>query len=278
MKIQFSYPIWGSEHLTLETFFQKLKDAGYQAVEMGVPSDKSDTDKLQNLLKEYDLKLIAQQCIHTPLDAEAYMKAMEDYLYHLASFQPVLINSHTGRDYYSFVENCRLFALCEEVEKKSGIPIYHETHRGRALFSTNSTKDFLDQFPALRLTADFSHWSCVSESLLKEQQDFMNLAMQRTGYIHARVGNEQSPQVNHPAAQENKEAVNAHVNWWMNILTNAKNCGEKEFWICTEFGPSPYLPTLPFTNQPVASQLEVNLFIKELIVSSWADKDKSSNY
>lgn len=269
MKIKFSYPIWGSEYLPLETFFRKIKSAGYCAVEMGIPFDKEYINKLKLLLQEYDLSLIAQQCIHTPnLSAPEYTIKMEKYLRHLASIQPKFINSHTGRDYYSFEENCKLFELCEKIESQSGVKIVHETHRGRALYSTGNTKQFFNKYTSLKITADFSHWCCVSESLLNEQQDFLETAMQRAEYIHARVGNQQSPQINHPAAPEHKEAVDAHMLWWAKILSLAKEKGNKEFWVCTEFGPSPYMQTLPFTNQVVAEQLEVNLHIKKLITDT----------
>lgn len=262
--------MWGSQDLPLDTFLESIKEAGYDAVEMGIPNDKQYTDTLKKLLSELNLELIAQQCFHTPnLNAKEYSLKMEQYLHQLASFQPIFINSHTGKDYFTFEENCRLFELCGEIEKTSGTNIYHETHRGRALFSTVSSKQFFSQFPDLKITADFSHWCCVSESLLNDQQSFVNEAIQRAAYIHARVGNEQSPQINHPAAPENKEAVDAHMTWWDKILSHAKERGDKEFWICTEFGPQPYLQSLPFTNQVVANQLELNLHMKKLIQNTY---------
>jgi hypothetical protein len=35
--------------------------------------------------------------------------------------------------------------------------------------------------------------------------------------------------------------------------------------ITTEFGPPPYLPTIPFKNVPVADQFEINSFMKDLL-------------
>jgi len=270
MRIQFSYPYWGSKHLSLEVFFRKIKDEGYSGVEMGIPFDIEYTNELSYLLKKYDLSLIAQQTIHQAnLSAKEYAVKMEEYLYHLASFRPEFINSHTGRDYYSFSENCELFKVAEVVAAKTGVPILHETHRGRALFCTTMTQKFLDVFPTLKITADFSHWCCVSESLLQEQQDFVKTAIRHTNYIHARIGNEQSPQINHPGDQENERAVNAHIDWWKQIVARAKETGQKEFWICTEFGPPPYLQTLPFTNRTVANQFEVNLYMKKLLENTF---------
>jgi hypothetical protein len=37
------------------------------------------------------------------------------------------------------------------------------------------------------------------------------------------------------------------------------------FPITTEFGPEPYMPTLPFSKTPVADQWELNLLMKEYL-------------
>lgn len=123
----------------------------------------------------------------------------------------------------------------------------------------------MDRYPGLRMTADFSHWCCVSESLLSDQKEFMDRAVKRCDYIHARVGHQEGPQVNHPGAHEHKVELNAHFEWWKQILYNAKEKGESEFCICTEFGPQPYMQTLPFTNKVVASQWEINVYMQKLI-------------
>ena len=266
MEIKFSYPHWGSSHLSLEEFITKVKDAGYNGVEMNIPFDEAYSSLLRSLLKKHKVSLIAQQWLPPEKEkVEDYCKKMEKYLYHLASFQPVFINSHTGKDYYSFEENCKIFELAQKVSEETGIKIIHETHRGRALYSTSASKSYFQKFPELRINADFSHWCCVSESLLQEQEDFMNEAIQRSDYLHARVGSEESPQVNHPKAKENEKALKAHLGWWKKIILNAMKSGANEFWICTEFGPEPYLQTLPFTNLPVANQWEINLFMKKLV-------------
>ena len=39
MKLTFFCPLWGSEELEKEAFFRKVKDAGYDGVEMSLPPD-----------------------------------------------------------------------------------------------------------------------------------------------------------------------------------------------------------------------------------------------
>ncbi len=273
MKIKFVYPLWGSSHLPLKDLILKIKAAGYSALEMNIPIDKNYTEELLYVLEEQNITLVAQQWLAPHKESlEEYADKMEKYLYHLASFQPVFINSHTGRDYYSFEQNCKLFSITRKVSKDTGIKIIHETHRGRALYSPIATNAYFRKFPDLRINADFSHWCCVSESLLQEHDDFLKEAIVRSDYIHARVGSEQAPQVNHPAAPENKKALDAHLDWWSEIVNLHETQGDPVFYVCTEFGPEPYLPTLPFTNKATGDQWEINLYMKDLLQTKLISK------
>jgi hypothetical protein len=271
MKINLMYPQWGSGHLPLKQFFKKVKEAGYDGVEMNIPYGQ-DARELKSLLQEFDLLLVAQQWLPPENEsADEYIVRMEKFLYHLASYNPPFINSHTGKDFYSFDDNCRIFEAADRVSRETGVKIIHETHRGRALYSTMSSKEYFAKLPGLRINADFSHWCCVSESLLQNQAEFMEQAILRADYIHARVGHDQGPQVSHPAAKENKPALEAHLAWWKKIIDQAAKTGKTEFYICTEFGPAPYLQTLPFTNQPIADQWELNGYMKDLLRSVFAE-------
>ena len=258
--------MWGSEHMPLKVFVKKVKEAGYDGIEIQIPFDKKYTDELTVLLSDYDLLLAGQQYIQPAAESvESYIDKMTKYLYHLSSFNPLFINSHTGKDYFSFEDNCRAIDKAEKIAVETGIEIFHETHRGRFNFSTAVTKPYLDKYPDLKITADFSHWCCVGESMLDDQEEFVEPAIRRAHYIHARVGYYESPQVNHPAAPENKYALDAHVNWWKRIIKNAKDSGKKMFPVSPEFGPAPYLSAIPFTNKPVSDQWEMNLFMKGVI-------------
>jgi hypothetical protein len=95
--------------------------------------------------------------------------------------------------------------------------------------------------------------------LLNGHDEVIIEAEKRAMSIHARVGYSQGPQVNHPFAPENKEALEKHLEWWQNIIDYRKFDGGTTFHIITEFGPFPYMQALPFTNQPVANLWEINV-------------------
>lgn len=80
------------------------------------------------------------------------------------------------------------------------ILLTHETHRGRFSYSPIITLSYIEAYPSIKLTTDFSHWCVVSVSLLANHQTFLDKAIEKAFHIHARVGNQQSPQLNDPFA------------------------------------------------------------------------------
>lgn len=83
----------------------------------------------------------------------------------------------------------------------------------RCLYSPQVSKLYLNEFPKLRITADFSHWCCVSESLLYGNKEEIVETKKRAMSIHARLDYSQGPQVNHAFTPENKEALEKYLEW-----------------------------------------------------------------
>jgi hypothetical protein len=180
------------------------------------------------------------------------------------ALNPIYINCHSGRDYFSFGQNKAMIDESYQLAAKTGIPVYHETHRGRSLFAAHITRQFIEQMPKLRLTFDVSHWCNVHESLLGDQPETMALTLPRVDHIHARVGHPEGPQVNDPRAPEWENALKAHLGWWDEVVNQKKKEG-KRMTILTEFGPPDYMPTLPYTRQPLSSQWDINVHMMQLL-------------
>ena len=70
------------------------------------------------------------------------------------------------------------------------------------MFAASLTRQYMEKIPELKLTFDVSHWCNVHESMLADQQETMNMALQRVEHIHARIGHPEGPQVNDPRAPE----------------------------------------------------------------------------
>jgi len=268
MKLQFFCPVWGMEQESFEAFCAQAAEAGYIGIEMTLPhGNDAETKKICSTLKQNGLTLLAQHWETHTTDLSKHLSDFRKRLEWLAAQNPLFINSQTGKDWYSFEDNLRVIEIAEEVSAETGIKIVHETHRGRFTFCAAQTRRFLEAKPDLRLTADFSHWCNVSESLLEDQVDAVAATIQRTDHIHARVGHQEGPQITDPRAPEWTDALNAHLGWWDAIVSSRK----EGITITPEFGPAPYMPTLPYTNLPVANQWEINEYMMNLLKQRYAE-------
>lgn len=265
MKILFFCPMWGMGHLPQEEMLLKIKNAGYDGIEFSFPCGaEREREKFLALTKELGLLTIAQQCYAEGPDFESYRASFETNLQWLLSFEPMLINSHTGRDFYPQAQNESLIAMAAGIAQRTGIEILHETHRGRFTFWPTQCLHYIRSCPGLKLTADFSHFCAVSESLLEDQPDTIASIMPACYHIHARVGYSQGPQVTDPRLPEWLQALSAHLVWWDRIVSLRRQ-DPGILTITPEFGPAPYMLASPGTGIPLADQWELNLFMMQLL-------------
>ena len=253
---------WGFKG-TLAEFCAAAKNDGYDGIEVWVPGAASEMKVLSETVANAGLKL-GLLAGGNDVNPTLHKKQFSDAIDRAISLKPIYINCHSGKDYFSFEDNAEMLAMTFKRSTESGIPIYHETHRGRMLFAAHVSKAFIDRFKDLKLTRDISHWCNVHESLLGDQPINVEAALARTHHIHARIGHAEGPQVNDPRAPEWKNEVKAHFDWWDKVVARKKAEGE-HITMLTEFGPSNYMQTLPFTTQPVADQWAINRYMMETL-------------
>ncbi|MFD2333359.1 sugar phosphate isomerase/epimerase family protein [Cohnella sp. GCM10020058] len=258
MRLQFFKALWGMEG-TLAEQVNRAAEAGYAGIETPPPAPEQ-AEEFSALLEERRLAYIAQ--IFTSGDHAASFAERSAYA---ASLKPQLIVSHSARDSMTEAEQDRFFEAALETESRIGIPIGHETHRQRAMFTPWTTSRLLRKFPELRITADFSHWMNVCESHLEDQEEHLTLAIERAVHIHGRIGYPEGPQVPHPGAPEYRTELEIHLGWWERILNAKRQSGAEEATFTAEFGPPGYMHTLPFTNRPVADLWEVNQWMTDRV-------------
>ena len=250
---------WGFEG-TWDEFFLKSKSSGYDGVEVWLPTNPSTQKEISDGLKKYNLKVIYLCGTNNALPFNESLEAYREYLKMAILQKPYAINSHTGSDFLSFEQNSAFLRVANELSTKHNIPIFHETHRGRFSYSLPETKKYLNTSLSFQLTLDVSHWMVVHESLLEKQQKLLSEVLDRTSHIHARVGFEEGPQVNNPQAPEWENAVERHLLLWEEIILKHWQDGNVPT-VTTEFGPPNYLPTEPFTQNPLSDQWQANVFI-----------------
>ncbi len=253
---------WGFEG-SWEEFASKVKASGYDGVEVWFPGDEKNQAEFFDAMKKYNLQygfLVAG----SDKDPVKHVDQFKQALSTAVNAKPLYINCHSGKDYFSFDHNRKIIDYSYQISKESGVPVYHETHRGRILYSVPVTRNFIENVSTLRLTLDISHWCNVHESLLADQEENVSLALSRTDHIHARVGHAEGPQVNDPRAPEWESAVKAHFAWWDKVVDKKRKEGQRITFL-TEFGPADYMQTLPYTRQPVADQWAINVYMMEVL-------------
>ncbi|HSZ34918.1 MAG TPA: TIM barrel protein [Puia sp.] len=251
---------------TLEEYCAKVKKEGYDGIELWWPLEKKDQDDLFDCLHRHELE-VGFLCGGSDSNFQKHLDQfvqMVDAAAKESIQKPLYINCHTGRDYFSFEQGKTFLEHTIELSKSTGIKICNETHRSRLLYSAPVARHYMESLPELRVTFDVSHWCNVHESLLADQTETLDLTLQRVDHIHARIGHPEGPQVNDPRAPEWDPAVKAHFAWWDKIVEMKKQKGEV-LTILTEFGPPDYMPTLPYTRQPLADQWAVNVHMMHTI-------------
>ena len=263
MKISYYKSFWGMPAIPTRQKLMMVAEAGYDGVEFDLPDESPE--EWNALLAEFHLKYIAMVF---PITAEQAI----DQLKIAATYNPVLVDMHDGKDFYTFEEGSAFYREVLLAEKDLGLTVGHETHRGRLLYSPWTTMRYLEKFPELRLTADFSHWCNVTESLLDNErmQPFLDIAIERSVHIHGRVGYAEGPQVPDPAAPEWESALLRHETLWDRIVQRHEAAGAKELSFDPEFGPPAYMHTLPHTNQPVADLWTVCKWMADRQRVRWA--------
>jgi hypothetical protein len=265
LQIKYCCTSWGSDYDKPEFFFDKVLLAGYEGVEINFPSLSDALTKLYlKLIAEAfntnpDFTFIAQHILPVQnISVDAYILNVKNNLLELSTLQPSFINAHTGSDYFSFDDNCRVIEAALTISQQTGIPIFHETHRGRFSFHAASLLPYLKKFPEIELVGDFSHFCTVSESMLEGQEEILAQIIPHVAHIHARIGHEQGPQVNDPFAPEWEHHFSLYEKWWQSIIDFKKQKKAKSITITPEFGPAPYMPSMPFTKEPLCNQWDIN--------------------
>lgn len=189
---------------------------------------------------------------------EQHLAELAELLHGCVGLRPQRVTVLTGSDAWPLERQRSFLAAALAVAEATGLAVSFETHRSRCLGMPWSIAPLLDALPGLRLTADLSHWCVVAERLMTPELDPVQAMADRVDHIHARVGHAQGPQVSHPFAPEHAEALAAHLACWQLFTERALGRGAPPPSFTPEFGPDGYMPTLPFTDRPVADLLTIN--------------------
>jgi sugar phosphate isomerase/epimerase len=271
--IKFLCPRWGFEDIPWDTFLKEVKEEGFSGIEwfpFGEPGELGDYLKVLELLQHYELDFAIVMAVIEPYTTfDGYVKKLAADLDQLMQIRtetkaPLFFSAQIGREFFKEDQVIACLALCQQLEDHYQTPIYQETHRNKWSYAAHVVAPILQKEPTLKLTFDVSHWFCVSESYLADQQDAVNAAIKHAKHIHARVGSTQSSQVWDPANVEYTEALSAHVAIWDRWIAKM-NSNKEPITITPEFGPAPYLVKGNRTGSLRDEQWRINVWMKDFL-------------
>lgn len=260
MKLLLVRHLWGGDlSQGYQRYIKQWREVGYVALESS-PRFVPDATALRNTLRDEGFAWIPQVFSNLQRGSgtvRQHIESLREQVEECVDAEPLFFNGQTGSDHWTLDEAEDFFSAAVEMERAFGIPIHHETHRSRYLGNPWNTSRLLERLPALKLTCDFSHWVCVAERLLEDAFPVIATAAARCHHLHARVGYEQGPQIPDPRDPVWAAHLHMHEHWWEMAWAAAQARGENTVTLTPEFGPPPYLHTLPFSGEPVGNLEEI---------------------
>jgi sugar phosphate isomerase/epimerase len=277
MKLVCSRHLWGVTE-SWENVFPRIADEGYTIIELPIQwLSAEDSARLRHLAEQFGFEILPQ-CFTEGATVAEHLVSFRQILDKTAVFAPKLINFQSGRDAWSLEQAARFYREARLIESDLGVTVGHETHRGRPFYAPWRTHDILNQVPDLQITVDFSHWVCVAERLvLDEEPDLLRFMADRTVHIHARVGYNEGPQVPDPRAPEYANEVAAHERWWDVVWQHMEARGLPRCTVTPEYGPGRYLHHIPHSDVPVANLWDICSWQMERIRRRFAARSKTAS-
>ncbi|MFC3560351.1 sugar phosphate isomerase/epimerase [Pedobacter jamesrossensis] len=273
--LKFLAPRWGFENVPWTSFLKQVKEASYSGIEWFPFAESGDYKQVLALLNHYELDYAIVMAVVRPYENfELYLTHLKEDLNKLIDIgrgikTPLFISAQTGREFFNDDQVQHCLEACQQIQDEFHIPIYQETHRNKWSYAAHRVGEILMKNKTVRLTLDVSHWFCVSESYLEDQQSAVSEAIKHACHIHARVGHTQGPQVWEPAAEEYKEALNAHLQIWDKWVAYRRERNEP-ISITTEFGPAPYLIKGDRTISLAHEQWRLNIWMKDFLKNRYS--------
>ena len=259
---------WGS----LRRLMDGLQFKGFAGLEASLSDLGEDTEARRDVAqqaRDRGLELIVGLYSHwtdyegtwAAADPAEHLDQLRRQVDACAALDPIHVNVHAGCDSWPEDVATRFYEDAQAIVPANAS---FETHRGRPLGHAFQCERILSAVPGLRLTADPSHWHVVHERFLdmntRDERVLMNTVAGRVDHVHARIGNEERPQLALPFSDV---AVDWHVAFWRKCWAAGARTA------CVEYGPAPYQLTGDFRDLWLQNCAAKEHLEKSFAVYSW---------
>ncbi len=182
----------------------------------------------------------------------------------------------------------RLVEAVLEAARRHRIPLYAETHRATLFQDMWRSMEIVKRFPELRFNGDFSHWYTGCEMVygdFEEKVRFIGPVLERVRFMHGRIGNPGSMQVD---IGDGDEAAHPYVSHfkrlWRSAMAGAKRAGEQEVFL---FVPELLSPRIYYGRKlkleggvmrEECDRWEQGLVLKRIAEGCWRESGEEENF
>jgi sugar phosphate isomerase/epimerase len=170
-----------------EALFTAIRAAGYNGVQFTAAVTHAERAACARL----ELGYASSGRVNTPAEMAPLAERFADEGVECATL-------HIG---WGMEDDDAAFRLIETViaaSDRSRVPLYVETHRATIFQDPWRSVQFVKRFPELRFNGDFSHWYTGLEMVyggFDNKVQFIRPVLERVRFIHGRIGNPGSMQV-----------------------------------------------------------------------------------
>ena len=262
-------PMNGPEEWTLAEKFQRVQDAGFEAVECWL--DAASEQEHKDALDAAGLRLVLG---HHPFSVDDTRQVVAQAQRLGADF----LFAQPYHPYLPLTEAVPKLREAVQIAAEAGLPLFIETHRNNIPESLNQALQLIKLMPEVRFTGDLSHFVVIGEFYGWEDEgaiERMDPVLQRVSHLHGRISNGEQVQVD--VGDGSGDTAQFFVRLWARAMSHwRKDAGPGDvFPFATELGPPRYAITTP-DGKEFSDRWEQSLVMKKLAERAWAQSGETS--
>jgi hypothetical protein len=216
---QFASPAGDSDALRVDA----IAKAGYQGIQLDVEYSAVQVD----LCRKAGLRVAGTGRVNRPSETRPVAERALEH-----GFDCVTL--HVGWGMEDEADGLRLLEGIIQTSEQLRIPLFVETHRATIFQDIWRTVRFVNRLPEIRINGDFSHWYTGLEFVyggFENKRQFIAPVLERVRFLHGRIGNPGSMQVDIGDGGEAEQPFVAHFRqlWTASMTRFLESAGPGDF-------------------------------------------------